>query len=149
MSIVDAQTETHLRALPLDGVSLGMTPEEEAFLKSETGIQDTEELKKHIIEVRKDAYKVSRCSRTDRTKSTPGSNIVFRVQVYPYPCILGFGFAKIRITELLAYPRVLELGKSRPDAIFMDIGCCSEHQLILGICLNLTCGFAPGQWVLR
>ena len=149
MSIIDAQAETHLRTLPLGSMSLEITPEEEAFFKSETGIQDTEELKKHIIQVQEDAYKVSRCSRTDRKKSTPGSDIVFRVQVYPYPCIRAFGFAKLRISELPAYPRVLELGKSRQDAIFLDIGCCREGRLILSVCLNLTCGFAPGQWVLR
>ena len=88
MSILDIQTQTRLRALPLDNTLLEITPEEEAFFKSETGIQDTEELKKHIIQVQEDAYKVSRCSRTDRTKSTPGSNIAFHVR---FTHILAFG----------------------------------------------------------
>ena len=54
------------------------------------------------------------------------------VQVHPYPCIRGFGFAKLKIARIPAYPRVLDLAKSRPGAIFLDIGCCSEDEQILG-----------------
>ena len=57
---MNTETETRLRALHLDSTLLELNPEEEAFFKSETGIQDTDELKKHIIEVQEDAYKV-RC----------------------------------------------------------------------------------------
>ena len=71
---IEAETETHPHALQLDNTLLELNPEEEAFFKSETGIQDTEELKKHIIEVQEDAYKVSRCSHADRIKSTRGSH---------------------------------------------------------------------------
>ena len=35
-----------------------------------------------------------------------------------------------------AYPQVLELGKNRPDAIFLDIGCCRKYQLIPKVCLD-------------
>ena len=61
----DVETEKRLRTLHLDGTLLVLNPEEEAFFKSETGIQDTEELRKHIIEIQEDAYKVSHCSRAD------------------------------------------------------------------------------------
>jgi len=67
---MNTDTETLLRTLHLDSTLLGLNPEEEAFFKSETGIQDTEELKKHIIQVQDDAYKVSRCPRVDRIRST-------------------------------------------------------------------------------
>jgi len=139
---VDIQTETRLRALPLDSTLLELNPEEEAFFKSETGIQDTEELREHIIEVQEGAYKVSR----HLNKIYTGSNIVlFRVQIYPYFCIRGFRFTRFKIARMPAYPRVLELGNSRPDAIFLDIGCCRKDQLILGVCLdNMTDNFAPG-----
>jgi len=63
----DIETEIRLHTLPLDDTLLGLNPEEEAFFKSETGIQDTEELRKHIIRVQEDAYKVIRRSRTDQT----------------------------------------------------------------------------------
>ena len=66
---VDGGTETRPRTLYLDGTWLELNPQEEAFFKSETGIQDTEELRKHIIEVQEDAYKAS-LFRTYWTKST-------------------------------------------------------------------------------
>jgi hypothetical protein len=56
---LDGETETRLRTIHLDGTLLELDPEEEAFFKAETGIQDTENLKKHIIEVQEEAYKVS------------------------------------------------------------------------------------------
>ena len=61
----EVDAEKLLRTLHLDSTLLGLNPEEEAFFKSETGIQDTEELKKHIIQVHEDAYKVSHCSHAD------------------------------------------------------------------------------------
>jgi hypothetical protein len=133
---INVETETRRRTLDLDETLLELNPGEEAFFKSETGIQDTEELRRHIIEVQEDAYKVSRCSRTDQIKSTQGSNILLRVQVYPYPCVRGFRFTRLRIARTPAYPHVLELGKGRPDPIFLDIGCCRKDQLILGVCLD-------------
>ena len=126
---MDTETETCLRALHLDGTLLGLNPEEEAFFKSETGIQDTDELKKHIIEVQEDAYKVRCCLNG----ISADSNILFHVQVYPYPCIRGFRFTRLKIARMPAYPRVLELGKSRPGAIFLDIGCCRKDQFILRV----------------
>ena len=117
---MNTETATRLRALRLDDSFLKLNPEEEAFLKSETGIQDTGELKKHVIKVQEDAYKVRCCLNRIATDS----NVMFRVQVYPYPCIRGFRFTRLKIARMPAYPRVLELGKSRSDAIFLDIGCC-------------------------
>ena len=57
----DAEFEATLRALPLDGSSLVLDSETEGFFKVETGIQDSEGLKKHIIEVQAEAYKVNHC----------------------------------------------------------------------------------------
>ena len=144
---VDVETETRFRALHTDDTLLKLNPEEEAFFKLETGIQDTEELRKHIIKVQEDAYKVSRCSRADQIESALGAiTSVFRVQIYPYFCIRGFRFTKLKIAGMPVYPRVLELGKNRPDAIFLDIGCCCKDQLILVVCLDsLTDNFVPGQ----
>ena len=77
------------------------------------------------------------CSCIDQIKSTRGSNIVFHVQTYPYPCIRGFGFTKIRIARTPAYPSVLGLAKNRPGAIFLDMGCCcKEDQFVLRVCLD-------------
>jgi len=133
---IDVATETRLRTLHLDDTLLGLDPEEEAFFRSETGIQDTEELREHIIEVQEDAYKVNRRSRVYQIRYTRIGNIMLRVQVYPYPCIRGFRFTRLKIARMPAYPRVLELGKNRSDAISLDIGCCRKDQFILGICLD-------------
>jgi hypothetical protein len=63
---LDGETEARILTIHLDG-NLELNPEEESFLKAETGIQDTEELRKHIIEVKEEAYKVTGYSRADRT----------------------------------------------------------------------------------
>ena len=60
------ETETRFRTLHIDGTLLEFDPEEETFFRAETGIQDTEELRKHIIEVHDEAYKARPCSITTR-----------------------------------------------------------------------------------
>ena len=45
--------------LHINGSLLRLGPVEEAFFKAGTGIQDTEELRKHIIQVHEEAYQVS------------------------------------------------------------------------------------------
>ncbi|EDR08693.1 uncharacterized protein LACBIDRAFT_297150 [Laccaria bicolor S238N-H82] len=75
--------------------------EELAFYKSETGIADEEQLKKHIIAAQTKAY-----------------------EVYGYPCIRSFGFMRMKISRLPAYPRVKRLVQERESPILLDIGCC-------------------------
>jgi len=57
--VLDRENEEHYRAFHFDGTLLELGPEEEAFFKVETGIQDSQELRKHIIDVHEEAYKVS------------------------------------------------------------------------------------------
>jgi len=45
-------------------------------------------------------------------------------QIFPYPCIRWFHFAKLKMWRLSPYQDLLRTGKSRKDAIFLDIGCC-------------------------
>lgn len=56
--VLDNETETRLRTLHFDGKFLELGLEEETFFKAETGIQDPEELRKHVIEVHEEAYEV-------------------------------------------------------------------------------------------
>ena len=56
----EAEAQTKTRPPTLDSTFLEFRPEDEAFFKSETGIQDTEELREHILKVQEDAYKVNR-----------------------------------------------------------------------------------------
>ena len=55
----DADLKEQLQPLPLDSSFLVLRPEIEEFFKLEAGIQDTEELKKHIIQVQEEVYKVA------------------------------------------------------------------------------------------
>jgi hypothetical protein len=48
------------REIPLDERFYDLTNEDRAFFKQQTGIQDDEELKTHILQVQAEAYKVCR-----------------------------------------------------------------------------------------
>lgn len=65
------------------------------------GIQDDEELKQHLLQIRSEAYAAQ-----------------------PYMCINAFEFARLRIAKHPAYKYVLKLGKERKDAIFLELPCC-------------------------
>ncbi|KAA1474301.1 hypothetical protein DENSPDRAFT_824110 [Dentipellis sp. KUC8613] len=87
---------------PLDNSLYKLEDEQKVFFKATTGITDDEELKKHILEVQARAYALR-----------------------PYPCIQRFTFIDIGITKNTeAYQNLLKLGKERPDAVFIDLGCC-------------------------
>ncbi|KAF7356402.1 hypothetical protein MVEN_00972800 [Mycena venus] len=84
-----------------------LDPAELAFLKTETGIQDDDALKAHVLAIQKKAY-----------------------EVYPYPCIRLFGFVRLKINQnRAAYEHVLILGRDIPDALLLDIGCCVGNDL--------------------
>ncbi|KAI0090003.1 hypothetical protein BDY19DRAFT_96758 [Irpex rosettiformis] len=76
------------------------------FLSLLTGIKDPEELKKHVLQVQADAY-----------------------AVYPYPCIRNFTITKTKVDRYPAYRDLLQLGKERKGAIFLDVGCCVGNDL--------------------
>jgi len=79
-----------------------LTEEERTFFKQQTGIPDDDDLKAHISRVQAEAY-----------------------EVYPYPCIRLFHFAKFKMRLFRSsYENLLEIGKSRKGAIFLDIGSC-------------------------
>ncbi|KAH7889087.1 hypothetical protein F5I97DRAFT_1803283 [Phlebopus sp. FC_14] len=78
-----------------------ITPEQAIFFKERTGIVDDEELKRHILAVQAEAYKVA-----------------------PYPCIMGFVFLSLLISRFPVYEDVLSIGRNRPNAILLDVGCC-------------------------
>ncbi|KIK79942.1 hypothetical protein PAXRUDRAFT_833842 [Paxillus rubicundulus Ve08.2h10] len=77
-----------------------ITPSQAEFFKAQTGITDDKELKQHIFEVQEAAYKVA-----------------------PYPCIVGFVFLHCQLAQVQGYNDILSIGRTRPDAIFLDIGC--------------------------
>ncbi|KAI0823142.1 hypothetical protein BC628DRAFT_1417830 [Trametes gibbosa] len=76
------------------------------FMKKQTGIEDPDELKKHILAVQAEAY-----------------------AIYPYPCIRRFSFLSLKLGRLPAYQQLIALGKGRKNAVFLDIGCCFGNDL--------------------
>ncbi|KAI0795120.1 hypothetical protein C8Q75DRAFT_712487 [Abortiporus biennis] len=91
---------------PLKEELYNLQPQEIEFFKQQTGIQDDDELKRHIIDVQKEAY-----------------------AVFPYTCIRRFGFTVLKISRFPAYQELLRLGKERPGALFLDIGCCFGNDI--------------------
>ncbi|MBW0478101.1 hypothetical protein O181_017816 [Austropuccinia psidii MF-1] len=71
------------------------------FFKKATGIEDSEELKAHIIRVREKAYKI-----------------------FPYPCIWVFDFLNGNLANHFFYPQVRELAQKQPDKniLYVDLG---------------------------
>ncbi|KAI0762267.1 hypothetical protein C8Q74DRAFT_1207056 [Fomes fomentarius] len=86
--------------IPLVSKYLQLDPDERAFFKATTKIEDDAELEQHILKVQGEAYRI-----------------------FPYPCIRIFGFTRIRIARLPAYQDFLKLGRERANPIFVDLGC--------------------------
>ncbi|KAF8510351.1 hypothetical protein BU17DRAFT_70090 [Hysterangium stoloniferum] len=82
---------------PLDPTFYKMKTEVAAFMKDQTGINDDEELKNHILTVQAEAYAM---------QAFYASSLRFKLAGYP------------------AYETVLKIGKERPNAVFLDLGCC-------------------------
>ncbi|KAJ4463391.1 hypothetical protein C8J55DRAFT_531995 [Lentinula edodes] len=86
---------------------LTLNQDELAFYKRQTGIDEEEKLKKRIVEIAQKA-----------------------LDVYPYHCIWTFGFLRFRILRSQSgYKQLLELGATRRDALFLDIGCCFGNDI--------------------
>ncbi|KZT74813.1 hypothetical protein DAEQUDRAFT_742273 [Daedalea quercina L-15889] len=92
LSAEDAPSYEHLYYL---------NEQELAFFQSQTGIQNEDDLKQHIMDVRTEALKVT-----------------------PYTCIKAFVYTKLIASRLPAYPQAIQLGIQRKGAIWLDIGCC-------------------------
>ncbi|KZT67007.1 hypothetical protein DAEQUDRAFT_813157 [Daedalea quercina L-15889] len=93
-------------AAPLDDKLYHLDPDEVAFYKQKTGIDDEAALKEHIVQIQREAY-----------------------QVFPYICIRWFSFTKVKIARHPAYNQLLKLGKERNSALFIDVGCCFGNDI--------------------
>ena len=83
----DQQVHKH----PLDPAFYSLTEEEVGFYKAQTGIQDDDALKEHILAVQKDAYEVRLAAHSERCNVVAADS---SEQVFPYPCIRWFTFAR-------------------------------------------------------
>ncbi|KAI9569264.1 hypothetical protein HD554DRAFT_2092421 [Boletus coccyginus] len=87
--------------IPPLSVGYRLSPEQTSFFKEQTGIDDDEALKNHILGVKERASKI-----------------------FPYPCIQVMTFLEHGMAVLPAYKDVLKLGRERPDEILLDLGAC-------------------------
>ncbi|KAI0737400.1 hypothetical protein C8Q80DRAFT_1212744 [Daedaleopsis nitida] len=72
------------------------------FFQKTTGISDEAALKEHIVAVQREACVLK-----------------------PYACLVHFRFTDLRLNRIEpGYQQLLALGKSRPNPILVDIGCC-------------------------
>ncbi|KAH8086627.1 hypothetical protein BXZ70DRAFT_1002232 [Cristinia sonorae] len=92
--------------MPLEERLYGLADDELEFFKRETGIKDPEALKEHILRIQAEAY-----------------------AVYPYPCIRRFSFTGLKVSRYPAYRDLLKLGRERPGALFLDVGCCFGNDV--------------------
>ncbi|EJF63373.1 hypothetical protein DICSQDRAFT_82948 [Dichomitus squalens LYAD-421 SS1] len=97
-----AETSDH----PLDDSLYDPDEEETKFMKAVTGIDGDRELKQHVISVQAKAFKR-----------------------YQYPYIRIFEFMRLKMARLPAYPDLLRLGRERPDAVLLDMGCCFGNDV--------------------
>ena len=74
--------------VPPDLSLLVLNPDEEAFLKAATYIEDTEELRSHIQRIALEAFEVGKLGHRSRKSHQ------FRLQVFPYGTISSYTFAK-------------------------------------------------------
>lgn len=75
---------------PLDDGLYDLSSSEIEFLSSHTGIVDPRELKRHVLAIQEDIYKV-------RVKTTPALYLRITktlLKVHPYYCIRTFGFVR-------------------------------------------------------
>jgi len=85
----------------LDFTILKLQEEGIAFVKDQTGIKNDEEFQKHVLRVQTEA-----------------------LAIYPYDCIRSMRFLSLKLANHHAYETVLKIGKERPNAVFLDLGCC-------------------------
>lgn len=95
----DARHQSAL--LPLDEGLYRLDNAEITFLKQQIGIDADDVLKTHLLSIQAEAY-----------------------EVYLYPCIRLFSWARPGVSRLFPYQNLLKLGREREGAILLDIGCC-------------------------
>ncbi|KAI0322176.1 hypothetical protein OF83DRAFT_1167836 [Amylostereum chailletii] len=106
MTHTDTAVDTPLHLRSLDPSLYDLSEEESTFFKQQTGIQDDEELKAHILDIQAKAF-----------------------AVHPYPCIRHFAWTSLKISRLFPYKDLLKLGVEREGAIFLEMGCCFGNDL--------------------
>ncbi|KAJ7590102.1 hypothetical protein C8J56DRAFT_588842 [Mycena floridula] len=104
--MTDLTTSPYRDRPPLDPSLYVLEDDQLGFFKSQTGIDDEEELRAHVLAVQAKAY-----------------------EIYRYPCIRSFSFLRSKISELPGYQQALKLSGERLGVILLDIGCCFGNDI--------------------
>lgn len=110
------------------------------FFKAQTGIQDEEELKKHVVHVQQEAWKaiipcrmflsfeahLDACRSTNTGASAASSSLGMAYMSESRLDADLLVLSRFKISRLPAYKQLLKLGKEREGAIFLDVGCCCK-----------------------
>ena len=132
--------------LPLEESLYSLGDAESVFFKSQTGIQDDEQLKKHIVMIQEQAfsvrnsllsasccqlsYTVSPYIRFIRTRAFVTTRSQSMAMTRRHCMILtNMVHRRLKISRISAYDTLLNLGKQKEGAIFLDIGCCCESYI--------------------
>ena len=142
----------------LDECLYTLNDEERSFFKEQSGIQDDDELKAHIVQVQAEAYKVcnhERCMDPGKADHRNSCNIcALDPSLSLYPLLpfrkvslkskrdmdaVEIGYSpRLKISRMPSYQDLLKIGKSRKDAIFLDIGSCCENHSNTSISPKMT-----------
>ena len=141
MTLMSIQTvELSNSRPPVDESLYSLTSEEAVFFKSQTGIDDDETLKQHILAIQKKAYEACKHHWQGRSSTHNIPSIGLPLSLYLVLWLYQVrrpvthrlhrhahdpGF-RMKIARMPIYPSVLELCQVRQDAILLDIGCCCE-----------------------
>ena len=133
-----SSTENPLANLSLDASFYKPSAQEVEFFKNQTGIQEDEELKDHIITVQKEAWAVGssyfcvvyltlilNLGQTVPLHSCFQFHQVYKL-IYTIPSVVKAVY-RLGITLHPLYKDLLKLGKERPGAIFLELGCCCKN----------------------
>ena len=83
----------HQPVLPLDESLYRLDDAGLAFFKQQTGIDDSDELKAHLLSIQAEAYEVALFFF-----GLPGPYLIQSCKVQPYPCIRHFSWARYDYT---------------------------------------------------
>lgn len=139
-----------MAAFPLDPSIYNLDEEQRVFFKEQTGIQDDNELRDHILQVQAEAYAVSHsCHPYHIYNSSSAGLSVPLHQTFGIYCVSFavlshyltncFSIFRFKVSKYPAYEAILKLGRERKGALLLDLGCCCASHgtfLVCNISLN-------------
>ncbi len=131
-------------SIPLRPELYGLSEDEAVFYRSQTGIEDDEELKNHILTVQAEAYKASLGPHRHQGSGRLNCRSLFvpdtSVSLYTHilfsevctnfrnccPTKRQLRGSRLGISKHPSYQRFLAIGREREGAIYLEIACCCE-----------------------